>query len=254
MKLRGQNCTYAQKKHRMLLDGDRCKVLCLSRNNELCKHKRRKKPYLVSSSAEKDLWLLWTTGWTGADSFSGLTVSAVAKRADATLWCVNENITCEIGVAAFTPFAALLPSQLEHRVQPWGCPSGKTQMRGARWEHSAKRPKGKEPDRKPNGIRTPQGWISGRAFSQDRRWSPGKDKRSLQRCVSLGARGTQACLATGGPFWPWGSGIRHTWLVTLVLAKQAVPASIAGAGAHPTALPGLSGAVSPEPQRTQAPK
>lgn len=29
---------------------------------------------------------------------------------------------CETGVAAFTPFAALLPSQLEHRVQPWGLP------------------------------------------------------------------------------------------------------------------------------------
>ena len=46
-------------------------------------------------------------------------VSAVAKRADAMLWCINTNIMCEICVAALTPFAALLPSQLEHRVQPW---------------------------------------------------------------------------------------------------------------------------------------
>lgn len=240
MKLRGQNCTYGLKKHRMLLDGDRCKVLCLSRNNELCKHKRRKKPYLVSSSAKKDLWLLWTTGWTGADSFSGLTVSAVAKRADATLWCINENIMCETGVAAFTPFAALLPSQLEHRVQPWGL-------------HSEKRPEGKEPDRKtkwysnPSRVDIRKGFLSGQ-------WSPGKDKRSLHRCVSLGARGTQACLATRGQFWPRSSAIRHTLVVTLVLAKQAVPGSIAGARAHPTALPGLSGAVSAEPQCTQAPK
>lgn len=90
---------------------------------------------LGSSLAEKDLSLLWITGWTGADSFSGLTVSAVAKRADAMLWCIKKNMMCEMCVAALTPFAALFPSQLEHHAQP-----SRLTFRGDTDERSMARP------------------------------------------------------------------------------------------------------------------
>jgi len=37
------NCNRVLKNHRVLLGSDRCKVLSLSRNNELYKHKRKNK-------------------------------------------------------------------------------------------------------------------------------------------------------------------------------------------------------------------
>lgn len=233
----------------MLLDSDRCKVLCLSRNNELCKHKRRKKPqtYLGSSSAEKDLWLLWITGWTGADSFSGLTMSAVAKRADAMLWCINKNIMCDICVAALTPFTALLPSQLEHPVQP-----SRLLFREDTEERSVVRALSETSQGEGTGQKTK--WYSNpsradirKDFLSQRVMKPWWGEEELppprvsrSRLARHWTRGAQACLASGGPFWPQGSAIRRTLVVTLVLAKQTVPRSIAGTRARPTPLLQLS--------------
>ena len=104
--------------------------------------------YLVNSSAENDLWLLWITDWTGADSFSGLSVccgkkgrcNAVMYKYEYNVWdlCSSPYTLCSVvTLPAGAPCPALEAAlQGRHRWEVCGKSTQRNIPRGRNWSEN----------------------------------------------------------------------------------------------------------------------